>query len=97
MLYNIAGINVADVFDFSHEGGYQHSYFDENCTCDFWRTSFGDKRKCPANKPFISNDMSIGLSVGAYVLIGGEVSVSFDLAAWGNELISIFNDGLIYK
>jgi hypothetical protein len=41
--------------------------------------------------------MSIGLSVGAYVLIGGEVSVSFDLAAWGNELISIFNDGLIYK
>ena len=56
-----------------------------------------NKRKCPANKPFISNDMSIGLSVGAYVLIGGEVSVSFDLAAWGNELISIFNDGLIYK
>ena len=90
------GINVAEVFDFSHTNGHELSYFENYCNCDFMSSTFGEKSECVANQGVASNDATIGLSFGAYLLFGLEVSISVDLAAWNDELISIFNESLSY-
>ena len=90
------GVEVAEVFDFAHTNGHEHSYFDDNCTCDFMDSSFGEKSECPANQKNNSNNASFGISVGAYLLFGGEISIGIDFETWGNELLSIFYDAFSY-
>ena len=90
------GISIADSFDISYTNGHDHSYFDEDCTCDFMNSSFGQKSQCVANQNITSVDSSIGISFGAYFIFGIEGSISFDLEAWGDELVSIFYDNMSY-
>ena len=90
------GISIADSFDISYTNGHDHSYFDEDCTCDFMNSSFGQKSQCVANQNITSVDSSIGISFGAYFIFGIEGSISFDLEAWGDELVSIFYDSMSY-
>ena len=90
------GISIADSFDISYTNGCDHSYFDEDCNCDFMNSSFGQKSQCVANQNITSVDSSIGSSFGAYLIFGIEGSISFDLGAWGDELISIFYDSMSY-
>ena len=91
------GFNIADHIDFSHTNGREHSYYDENCTCDFMSSTFGEKSKCVANQRVASNDATIGLSIGAYLLFGAEISIGIDLVAWNEELISIFYENQSYE
>lgn len=42
------------------------------------------------------NSTSIEFSVGAYFLLGFELSIGIDLKAWNNELISIFEESISY-
>lgn len=92
-----AGISVADVFDFSYSEGYEHSYFDSNCTCSFMNSSFKQKSNCAANQNFKSKNSTLGFSVSAYLLLGFEISISVDLVAWNDELISIFLESTSYN
>ena len=59
-------------------------------------SSFGQKSQCVANQNITSVDSSIGISFGAYFIFGIEGSISFDLEAWGDELVSIFYDSMSY-
>ena len=59
-------------------------------------STFGQKSHCIANQNFVSNDANFGVSLGAYLLVGGEVSISVDLKAWNDELISIFYESMSY-
>lgn len=93
----MVGVNVAEAYDFAYETGKKHSYFDPDCTCNFMSTTFGDKSECPANKEYDSTDMSVGFSAGLYLLLGGEISLSIDLAAWNEELNAILYDSLEYS
>lgn len=86
------GMDVAEIFDTYHTRGKEHSYFDSQCTCDFLHSSFGEKSNCPANKVVSNTGSSISLSAGAYLVFGFEASISFDFAAWGEELIDIYHD-----
>ena len=90
------GLAVANLIDLSHSNGHSHSYFDENCTCSFFESTFGEKSSCVANQKFASNDATLGFSIGAYFILGGELSVSIDIAAWDDELVSIQNDIFAY-
>ena len=90
------GVSFAGKADFSSSSGYEHSYFDKNCDCSFWNSSFGEKNTCTANKDISSKDMTIGFSLGAYFLLGGEFSFGIDLKVWNDELISIFEESLAY-
>ncbi|MGN0501586.1 MAG: RHS repeat-associated core domain-containing protein [Ruminococcus sp.] len=91
------GLNVADIYSFSHAIGREHSYYDEKCTCDFMRSSFYDKSNCVANTTIMSGDATVDLSVSAYFLFGFEASISIDLASWNEELVSIVEESLAYK
>ena len=86
------GVNIAEIFDVSSSHGYEHSYYDSQCTCNFFNSTFGEKRQCHANKEFSDTERTLSFSVGAYLLFGFEASVSIDLAAWGEELIDIYHD-----
>ena len=75
----------------SYIAGKEHSYFDEACTCDMWKDSFAKKSNCPANKKIEKQHSSeIGVTLGGYIIIGGEISLSFDVDAFVEELIDIF-------
>ena len=89
-------INLAEVFDYSYTKGHGHSYFDENCTCNFMKSTFGDKSKCEANQKISSSNATFGFSLGAYFLFGFDVTVAVDMAAWNDELITIYFDSLTY-
>ena len=80
----------------SYKNGHEHSYFDDNCACNFMSSTFGEKSECVANQKIISNDATVGFSVGAYLLLGFEASINVDLAAWNDELISIFYESISY-
>ena len=90
-------LNILDVVDYSHINGRAHSYYDNDCNCNFMNSTFGEKSCCSANKPFASNETTIGFSLSAYLLIGFDVSVGIDMAVWSEELISIFNESLLYS
>lgn len=90
-------LNILNVVDYSYANGHKHSYYDSNCNCNFMNSTFGEKSSCSANKPFISNDTTIGVSLSVYLLIGFDVSVGIDMAVWSEELISIFNESLSYN
>ena len=90
------GINVAEVFDFSHTVGHGHSYFDDTCDCDFMGSTFGEKSKCVANQSNVSQNASLSISFGAYFIIGFEGSISIDFRAWNQELNDIFYDSMSY-
>ena len=77
------------------EMGYEHSYEDESCTCEIF-DSYYDKLNCEATEEF-HDDSSIGFSIGAYALIGGEIGVSIDLKKWTDDLIIILYDSLEYS
>lgn len=59
-------------------------------------SSFDQKSQCVANQNITSVDFSIGISFGAYFIFGIEGSISFDLRALGDELVSIFYDSMSY-
>ena len=86
------GVTFADTINYSYSKGYDHSYFDDNCSCNFMSTSFGEKNKCIANTDVLPYEGTLGLSVGAYFMLGAEVSINIDLYEWNNELIDIFNE-----
>ncbi|MBE6946287.1 MAG: RHS repeat-associated core domain-containing protein [Ruminococcaceae bacterium] len=88
--------NFLKVFGFSYTQGHEHSYFDEQCTCNAWEDSYGEKSECPANEPFEEGSSIISFSAGVYLVLGFNLSVSFDLAAWGDELTSIYYDSVNY-
>jgi len=90
------GITIAEVFGFSYKNGLNHSYLDKNCTCNFISSSYGEKSNCATNHVSTSNDATLGISIGAYLLFGVHASVSIDLIAWNNELIAIFDESLQY-
>ena len=94
--YTTIGINIAEVFDFSHTNGRDHSYFDERCTCSFMSSTYGEKSNCPAHQCRVSNDAALAVSFGGYLLIGGEVTISIDFAAWEKELYSIYQESSSY-
>lgn len=92
-----AGLAVGGFLDLSASSGKRHSFFDEQCTCSPWDSTFGEKSECIANKEFSSSEATLGVSAGLYICIGFEFSLSFDFNAWGDELISIFNDSLTFE
>ena len=75
----------------------QHSYFDCNCTCNFMKTSFGDKSSCLANRKVENSYTTVGVSSGIYVILGFEYSIGIDIKSWSEDLIEIFYDGLEYE
>ena len=91
------GVNLANALDFSVGGGKEHSYKDCDCVCSFWHSTYKEKSDCVANRKIESRDAMLGVTLGAYLLLGAEISVGIDMNAWGNELISIFNESLLYK
>ena len=90
-------LNILNVVDYSQINGRAHSYYDNNCNCNFMNSTFGEKSCCKANKSFASKDTTIGISLSAYLLIGFDVSVGIDMAVWSEELISIFDETLLYS
>ena len=91
------GFNFANLIDISYGEGKEHSYMNSNCTCNFLHSTYGQKQQCRANKKTTSSDMTLGFSIGAYLFMGGEISVGIDLNAWGEELISIFDESISYE
>ena len=91
------GVNVGNVVDLTRSKGKSHSYFDEECECSFWNSTFGEKSNCVANKKYTSSEATLGISAGLYIGIGFEFSFGFDFKTWGNELISIYHDSLSYE
>ena len=89
------GFNVGDIFDFSYKKGHKHSYYADNCTCDFLYSPYVEKSECVANESYSSKDSSIGIG-GGYFIIGIEFSISIDLAAWNRELNLILDKSLEY-
>ena len=90
-------LNILNVVDYSYTNGRAHSYYDNDCNCNFMNSTFGEKSCCSANKPFVSNDTTIGFSLSAYLLVGFDVSIGIDMNVWSEELISIFNESLSYS
>lgn len=90
------GINAAEVFDFSYSEGKEHSYFDEKCRCNFWKSTYGEKSECPANQKIEVSNATLSLSVEAYFIVGFEASIGIDLQAWNDELIAIYNESIAY-
>lgn len=82
--------------DYSFVNTWQHSYSDSKCTCDFMKSSFGDKSECAANAEYISMNSSIGFVLSAYFILGAEVAVSIDLRAWEAELRKKFDESMEY-
>ena len=94
---SIARIYSSNIdYGYTYGSRYEHSYFDEDCTCNFWDSSFLEKSNCPANEYVHVNDGTFCISGGAYLILGFEYSISFDFEAWGEELVSIFNNSLNY-
>jgi len=94
------GLRMGEL-DAATSTGKQHSYFDEQCTCSFWNSTFGEKSECKANRNFVSSDATIGSQLSAsasiYFILGAEASISFDFKAWGEELIAIYKESLTFK
>ena len=81
---NTAGLNVGvslSNLDFlSYSKGYEHSFFDDKCTCNFFTDPIANRYKCPASTAIKPNSsMEMGFSVGAYFMVGGELSVALDI------------------
>ena len=68
----------------------EHSYFDEDCSCNFWDVNFVKKAACPAHEDVINNDIKIGLSAGVYWGIGADASLGFNVSYFYKELIEVF-------
>ena len=69
--------------------GKKHSVFDENCTCTI-DTPFVQGSNCPASEDFVEEKNTIGISMGAFFIIGGEASLSLDLDAFFDEILDIY-------
>ena len=79
--------------------GVEHSYQDPNCSCNWFDSSFKEKMECPANKPIVLEveDPKIEFGVGAYLVLGGEISVSINLREVEESLYAIFEDTMEYE
>jgi len=86
------GITFAEKFDFSYSVGKEHSFYDEKCNCSILHDPFVKQMNCPASKKFQASESFVGISFGAYLGIGGEISFGFDFKAWNEELIAIFEE-----
>ena len=93
-----AGVSVA-VFNWSIRHGVEHSYQNPNCSCNWFDSSFKEKMECPANEPILLQveDPKIEFGVGAYLVLGGEVSVSINLREVEENLYAIFEDTMEYE
>ena len=89
-------MNISGVIDVSENQGVSHSYFDNNCTCNIFKSSPSEKKHCAANQSIIESNAMFGLSLGAYAFLGGELTIGIDFKAFNDELISIFNETLSY-
>jgi len=85
-----AEISVFEVLSLGSTVVQEHSYFDENCTCNLFDNSL-DKSLCPAHKDSISNDLTIGLSAGAYWGIGFGASFGFNISQFIDDIIEIYS------
>ena len=86
------GFTVNEMFNTSSKYEHSHSYFDDNCNCNFIFSSYGEKSNCIANKQTFVNNATIGVSVGGYLILGVEASISIDLYALEKELLIIYNE-----
>ena len=71
--------------------GQEHSFFDKKCTCDLINTPIIDQAECYANKEFVEENYTIGLSASLYIGIGGEASLGININDFFNELIDIYH------
>ena len=86
-----AEVRVLNLLNIGASTKQEHSYYDEDCTCDLWWDSYTKKTTCPAHKDTIDSDIKLDFSVGAYLGIGAEASCGFNLTYFVNELIEIFS------
>ena len=78
--------------------GEQHSYCDEDCTCDFWTDTFAEKIECEANEEIVENtELTVGVGASLYLGIGFEFDISMDLNALQEEYVDIWNDAMSYE
>lgn len=84
------GVSVGK-FSVGKSNGKEHSFFDENCTCDFIDTPFVKQAECYANKEFIEENCTIGVSASLYVGIGFEASLGVNVNAFFDEIIDIYH------
>lgn len=84
------GVSVGK-FSVGKSTGKEHSLFDENCTCNFFNTPIVKQSECIANKEFVDENYTIGFSASLYLLIGGEISLAFNINDFFNEMIDIYH------
>ena len=89
------GVNALSIINAQYMNGKEHSFFDNKCNCNIIHTPFVTQSHCVANKKIQRTETTLGISVGAYLCLGGEVSVGIDLGTWYNELIDVLNEPYI--
>ena len=72
------GLSVGKL-SWGNSSGYEHSFFDKNCTCDLINTPIVKQAECYANQAFIEESYTIGFSASLYIGIGGEFSIGISL------------------
>ena len=91
-----AGVNMFDYIDFSLTEGVGHSYSDEDCTCSFMRSSYGEKSKCPANHKLDPGSTTIGVGAGLFAGLGAMGSISMDVGQLSKEWVAIYEEDMAY-
>ncbi len=89
------GVNALSIINAQYMNGKEHSFFDNKCNCNIIHTPFVTQSHCVANKKIQRTEATLGISIGAYLCLGGEVSVGIDLRTWYNELIDVLNEPYI--
>ena len=88
---------VDDFLGFDRSCSNSHSYFDERCTCNFFKTPYLEKSQCAANSSSNKSNSTIGISGGGYFIIGFDFSLSLDLDCLFGEWVSIYRGGMSYQ
>lgn len=63
----------------------------DDCTCATHNYSYSQQPLCPANEKVQTSDSFIGVSGAAYLGVGFEFSIGFNIDTLTNEMIDIFN------
>jgi len=86
-----AGLPFSDYFGIDAAAGISHSLFDPQCTCHI-NSTWNEFMSCIANKPFYNSSPTIGLSAGAYFLVGVEIGIGYNFETFIDSVIRRYND-----
>jgi hypothetical protein len=75
------GAEIAGMEFFKHEKSLFHPYINRSsdCTCNFLDDPIVRLIQCPGNITKVNTGFNLGLAVDAYFLVGGNISISFDV------------------